>query len=129
VSASCHSSAMTPNSTADAPKTIRPYNAVFIEKQHRRCCGPVAQARSFLLSRSPPGSFASSPLSGRLVTGKADRTRGVDCSTKPYYLPYCLSLDGQVSLTQAADQLRICLRVCCDCTSSFVGSSRNAEVI
>jgi hypothetical protein len=45
---SCHISAMTPNSTADAPKTIRPYNAVFIQKkQRRRCLGPVAHARSF----------------------------------------------------------------------------------
>jgi len=50
VSASCHSSAMTPNNTADAPKTIRPYNAVFIRKKQRcRCFRPVAQARSFPL--------------------------------------------------------------------------------
>src|ERR1700675_417208 len=50
VSASCHSSAMTPNNTADAPKTIRPYNAVFIRKKQRRhCFGPVAQARLFPL--------------------------------------------------------------------------------
>jgi hypothetical protein len=33
VSESYHISAMTPNSTADAPKTIRPYNAVFIKKK------------------------------------------------------------------------------------------------
>src|SRR5689334_23655835 len=32
VSASCHISAIKPNSTADAPNTIRPYNHVFIEK-------------------------------------------------------------------------------------------------
>ena len=50
VSASCHSSAMTPNNTADAPKTIRPYNAIFIQKKQRcRCFRPVAQARSFPL--------------------------------------------------------------------------------
>src|SRR5213080_3995513 len=55
VSESCHISAMTPNSTADAPKTIRPYNAVFIQKkQRRRCFGPVAQARSFPLYLSAP---------------------------------------------------------------------------
>lgn len=123
VSASCHISAMTPNSTADAPKTIRPYNAVFIEKQHRRCCGPVEQTRSFVLSLSPPGSFASAPLSRRFVTGKADCTGALDGSTKPYYLPYYLSLDRQSSPTQAADHLRISLRVRCDCTSSFVRSS------
>src|ERR1700740_1097262 len=29
VSASCHISALTPNSNADAPKRIRPYNGVF----------------------------------------------------------------------------------------------------
>src|SRR6266566_7411840 len=51
VSASCHSSAMTPNNTADAPKTIRPHNAVFIRKKQRcRCLRPVAQARSFPLT-------------------------------------------------------------------------------
>jgi hypothetical protein len=33
VSESYHISAITPNSTADAPKTIRPYNAVFIKKK------------------------------------------------------------------------------------------------
>src|SRR5207253_11173118 len=50
VSASCHSSAMTPNNTADAPKTIGPHNAVFIRKKQRcRCLRPVAQARSFPL--------------------------------------------------------------------------------
>jgi hypothetical protein len=55
VSASCHISAMTPNHTADAPKTVRPYNAVFIQKrQRRRWFGPVAQARSFPLYLSAP---------------------------------------------------------------------------
>jgi hypothetical protein len=55
VSESCHISAMTPNSSADAPKTIRPYNAVFTQKkQRRRCFGPVAQARSFPLHLSAP---------------------------------------------------------------------------
>jgi hypothetical protein len=33
VSASCHISAMTPNNTADALKTIRTYHAVFIAKK------------------------------------------------------------------------------------------------
>jgi len=33
VSESYHISAMTPNSTAPAPKTIRPYNSVFTQKK------------------------------------------------------------------------------------------------
>jgi len=32
VSESCHIRATTPNNTADAPKTIRPYNAVFTQQ-------------------------------------------------------------------------------------------------
>ena len=46
VSASCHINAMTPNSTADAPKTIRPYNGVFMEKR-----------RAALGSRKHPNSL------------------------------------------------------------------------
>src|SRR5580704_297115 len=55
VSESCHISAMTPNSTADAPNTIRAYHAVFIQKKQLRArFGPVTQARSFPLYLSSP---------------------------------------------------------------------------
>src|ERR1700722_2431794 len=46
VSASCHSRAIAPNSIADAPKIIRPYNAVFTKSQRPRRAGCDYQERT-----------------------------------------------------------------------------------
>ena len=70
VSASCHVSAITPNSTADEPKTIRPYNAVFMQKQQRRrCCGFVANATPNWLQLSV--SYRLLPGAGEIAVRRA----------------------------------------------------------
>jgi hypothetical protein len=77
VSESYRISAMMPNGTADAPKTIRPYNAVFIEEtvtpSHRNSCFPGL--RSYNGAREYPTSAKTSfqvpdhtPRSGQSIS-------------------------------------------------------------